>query len=424
MNRPPFFSSAAALQFAVRPGDPGANLASVRQGLARIAPQPGCLVLLPELWATGLAPQHCTGLAGHTPDLLDALAVLARDHDCLIGGSLPEQAEGESVKPFNTFFLVNGAGVVGQYRKQHLFTFWNEDAHCTPGRNPEPIRTGCGDLAALVCYDLRFPGLAREQVAAGGRLLAVSAQWPRARVDQWRILLRARAVENQVFVVAANGCGEADGTVFGGHSMIVAPDGRILAEADENPQTITATLDPEAVEALRQRFCPAGEHPWRVDDAAKIRTLDLAVAEIRARQRLGSRIAFTNGCFDLLHAGHVSYLEAARRTADLLVVGVNSDRSVQELKGPERPVNSEEHRMRVLAALGCVDMVILFDDPTPLRLITAIRPDVLVKGADWPEEQIVGAAEVRNGGGRVERIAFTHDCSTTSLIAKIRKSQA
>jgi rfaE bifunctional protein nucleotidyltransferase chain/domain len=161
-----------------------------------------------------------------------------------------------------------------------------------------------------------------------------------------------------------------------------------------------------------------------MDDTGKICSLDEAVALLRARQDLGSRIAFTNGCFDLLHAGHVSYLEAARRTADLLVVGVNSDRSVQELKGPQRPVNNEEHRMRVLAALGCVDMVILFDDPTPLRLITAIRPDVLVKGADWAEEQIVGAAEVRNGGGRVERIAFTHDCSTTSLIARIRKSQA
>ena len=144
--------------------------------------------------------------------------------------------------------------------------------------------------------------------------------------------------------------------------------------------------------------------------------------ELANIRRHGSRIAFTNGCFDILHAGHVSYLEAARRTADCLVVGLNADVSVRGLKGPGRPVNPEAERARVLAALGCVDYVVLFGEETPLGLITAIRPDVLVKGADWPEEQIVGAAEVRAVGGRVERIAFTYDRSTTGLLTRIRQT--
>ena len=134
---------------------------------------------------------------------------------------------------------------------------------------------------------------------------------------------------------------------------------------------------------------------------------------------------FTNGCFDLLHAGHVSYLEQARRAGDCLVVGLNSDRSVRSLgKGPGRPINTQDDRARVLSALGCVDYVVVFDEATPLNLITALRPDVLVKWADWPEEQIVGAAEVKAAGGKVVRISFEHDRSTTGLVNKIRQESA
>jgi len=420
MTGEPFFPCAAVLQFAVSPGEVEKNLERVQQGLASLDVSPGSLVLLPELWATGLAPDNLAALTGQTPGLLDELAALARAHDCLLGGSLPEMATDQD-KPFNTFFLVSGNGVLGRYQKQHLFSFWREDEHFRPGSNPEPIRTAHGDIATLVCYDLRFPELARKQIAAGTQLLVVSAQWPLTRIDQWRILLQARAVENQTYVVAANSCGEMDGTIFGGHSMIIAPDGRIQAEAGEHEQAIAATLAPEAVVTLRQKFCPVGEHPWLTDDATKIRTLDEARELIRARRSLGSRIAFTNGCFDILHAGHVSYLETARRTADMLVVGVNSDRSVRAIKGPERPVNSEQERMRVLAALGCVDLVVLFDEETPLQLITTLLPDVLVKGADWPEDQIVGAPEVKAAGGRVARIRFAHDCSTTRIIDRIRQ---
>ena len=185
---------------------------------------------------------------------------------------------------------------------------------------------------------------------------------------------------------------------------------------------VGATLDPALVDEQRGRFYPAGERRWPGADSVKVRSLDGLLEELANIRRHGSRIAFTNGCFDILHAGHVSYLEAARRTADCLVVGLNADVSVRGLKGPGRPVNPEAERARVLAALGCVDYVVLFGEETPLGLITAIRPDVLVKGADWPEEQIVGAAEVRAVGGRVERIAFTYDRSTTGLLTRIRQT--
>ncbi|HEY8506157.1 MAG TPA: D-glycero-beta-D-manno-heptose 1-phosphate adenylyltransferase, partial [Gemmataceae bacterium] len=128
----------------------------------------------------------------------------------------------------------------------------------------------------------------------------------------------------------------------------------------------------------------------------------------------------TNGCFDVLHAGHVQYLHEARAQADVLVVGLNSDASVRALKGPDRPVNPAEARAAVLAALQCVDYVVVFGEPTPLALIEAVRPEVLVKGADYRREEVVGAGFVESYGGRVHLAALREGFSTTSLIQKLR----
>ncbi len=138
--------------------------------------------------------------------------------------------------------------------------------------------------------------------------------------------------------------------------------------------------------------------------------------EYRACQK---RIVFTNGCFDILHAGHVSYLSMAAALGDILVLGLNSDCSVKKIKGDKRPVIGEVHRGCVMSALESVDHVVLFDDSDPGQLIENICPDILVKGADWPEEQIVGAAFVRENGGCVERIVLEPDISTTKIIERI-----
>lgn len=130
------------------------------------------------------------------------------------------------------------------------------------------------------------------------------------------------------------------------------------------------------------------------------------------------RIVFTNGVFDILHAGHVTYLEEARALGDILVVGLNSDDSVRRLKGPTRPINTQEDRARVLGALRCVDHVIIFDDDTPLAVITALIPDVLVKGGDYTRDTVVGADIVEQHGGAVVIIPLLEGRSTTSIIAR------
>ena len=133
----------------------------------------------------------------------------------------------------------------------------------------------------------------------------------------------------------------------------------------------------------------------------------------------GKRIVFTNGCFDLLHIGHVRYLEKARALGDVLVVGVNSDSSVRKLKGPKRPILPEEERAGILSGLGCVDYITIFREIDPLKLITSLRPDVLVKGGDWTKEQTVGKEVVERSGGEVVIIPFVKGASTSNLIETI-----
>jgi D-glycero-beta-D-manno-heptose 1-phosphate adenylyltransferase len=143
--------------------------------------------------------------------------------------------------------------------------------------------------------------------------------------------------------------------------------------------------------------------------------------ETRKSQKPKCRVVFTNGCFDILHVGHVRYLQEARALGDLLVMAVNTDRSVSALKGPSRPVNSEAARGEVLAALGCVDFVTLFDQPTPIDIIKHLRPDLLVKGGDWRPDQIVGSDFVATYGGKVQSLNFVDGFSTTQIIAKASK---
>jgi D-beta-D-heptose 7-phosphate kinase/D-beta-D-heptose 1-phosphate adenosyltransferase len=152
---------------------------------------------------------------------------------------------------------------------------------------------------------------------------------------------------------------------------------------------------------------------------SKILEREVLKKEIQTLKEKGKRIVFTNGCFELLHIGHVRYLQAARAEGDVLIVGVNSDNSVRQIKGPRRPVVPEHERAEVLASLACVDFVTLFDEPDPLALIRSLVPDVLVKGADWAEDAIVGRDVVEAHGGRVARIQLTQGASTTSIIDKI-----
>jgi D-glycero-beta-D-manno-heptose 1-phosphate adenylyltransferase len=156
---------------------------------------------------------------------------------------------------------------------------------------------------------------------------------------------------------------------------------------------------------------------------SKVKQRQELAALLQSHRQAGKRIVFTNGCFDLMHVGHTSYLQAAKDLGDLLVVGVNSDESVRSLnKAPDRPIVSESQRAEVVAALGSVDYVILFDEPDPHSLIASVQPDVLVKGGDWAVERIIGREIVEARGGVVRTIPLVPGVSTTSIIQRIRST--
>lgn len=176
----------------------------------------------------------------------------------------------------------------------------------------------------------------------------------------------------------------------------------------------TSTVSPgEIIGSIRH------EHQ---DSDIKIKNLDVLAACIEEEKRKGRRIAFTNGCFDLLHVGHVKYLQKARTYGDLLILGLNSDASVRRLKGEKRPLIGENERAHILAALDCIDYVVIFDEDTPIRLLETLRPHVLVKGGDYTPDRVVGKDLVESYGGRIELVEFVDGKSTTNIIEKVLQS--
>jgi rfaE bifunctional protein nucleotidyltransferase chain/domain len=159
-----------------------------------------------------------------------------------------------------------------------------------------------------------------------------------------------------------------------------------------------------------------------MDSASKIKNILDATQQVREWKEAGKKVVFTNGCFDLVHLGHVDYLEKARNLGDKLVLGLNTDSSVSRFKGPERPLQDQHSRARVLAAMEFVDLVVFFDDDTPFNLISELVPNILVKGSDYLAENIVGSDVVKRNGGEVKTIDFVPGYSTTRIVEKIKRT--
>ena len=158
-----------------------------------------------------------------------------------------------------------------------------------------------------------------------------------------------------------------------------------------------------------------------MDIQSKIMDPQVLAGRLEGLRSAGKHVVFTNGCFDILHIGHVRYLYAARNRGDLLVVGLNSDQSVRLIKGKRRPIVAQDQRLEILASLQVVDYVTLFDEPDPLKLIQILKPTILVKGADWSADEIIGADFVKSRGGRVVRVPLVQGASTSSVIERIVK---
>jgi len=244
----PRLVKAASVQFNIKLGELDANRQHVHSALARLADEGVELVVLPEMWGTGFAYRELNELATRTGDLVEELGALSAKYGMVVVGSLPEPHED---KVYNTAYVLDRGKMRGKYRKIHLFSLMQEDRSFDSGCSSLLVDTSVGKLGVFICYDLRFPELARRLAVEGAEILVVPGEWPKPREEHWRTLLRARAIENQLFLVSANCCGQVGKLDFFGMSMIIGPKGEVLAEAGYEPQDITATLDFALMEEWR-----------------------------------------------------------------------------------------------------------------------------------------------------------------------------
>lgn len=231
---------AAAVQFNIAVGDISANRNKVFTALRNIADRGAQLAVLPEMWSSGYDYRHLADLAMETPVIVDDLRQEAANLGLVVVGSLPELADG---RLYNTAYVVDRGEVIGSYRKLHLFSTMGEDRHLHAGSQSLVVSSSVGRIGVAICYDLRFPELFRKLALEGAEILCIPAEWPKPRGVHWQTLLRARAIENQFFVVAANCCRMQGKLDFCGLSRIISPLGNILAAAVEEDAELIAECD-------------------------------------------------------------------------------------------------------------------------------------------------------------------------------------
>lgn len=338
------------VQLEVKEGEVERNLERLRRILARLEPPRGSLIVLPELWATGFAYRQLPALQDEVASLTGKLLELGGKYNILLAGSLPERKAAETDLYYNTLEIIGRDRVFGKYRKRHIFP-GEEQAFCScPDASP-PIATPAGRVGCLICFDLRFPDLARRQCQQGADLLLCSAEWPSARIHHWRTLAIARAIENQTFMVAGNGVGSNGGLTLGGHSLIVSPSGEVLYEAGDKEEAHVVAVDWRMREDARAGFRSFTVEPYSFA-AGKIGTAESCAADAELRAGLGQRVVYARLEPKVTFPRAVELLETARRQGDYLVVGIRLP------DGPGGQSQAEKRELlKPYAALGCVDAV-------------------------------------------------------------------
>ncbi|WP_127530693.1 carbon-nitrogen family hydrolase [Paenibacillus kobensis] len=244
------------LQMDIKIGEPEANYRKAEQMLhAAVSadPKPDVIVL-PEMWNTGYALEQIGDLADENGESTqERLSAFAREHQVsIVGGSIAEKRE---AGVYNTIHAFGRSGEeLGQYDKIHLFRLMDEEKHLQPGSRTGTLSIDGMPAGMMICYDIRFPELARKLALSGAKMLFVPAEWPNPRLHHWRTLLQARAIENQMYVIACNRCGQSGETVFFGHSMVIDPWGEVIAESGDQEGILTAEIDPGLVDEVRTRI--------------------------------------------------------------------------------------------------------------------------------------------------------------------------
>lgn len=244
--------TAGIYQFDIMPGEVAANISSALAGISRLSDQGADLALLPEMFSSSFDYPALSEHARKTPEIIELLSKAATVKSIIIAGSLPE-ADGGAL--YNTLYVIGKDGeIAGKYRKAHLFSIIDEDKNLEAGTSAVVCETDGRRFGLMICYDLRFPEICRTLALKGAEIIIVSAQWPAPRIHHWDVLLRARAIENQLFVVAANRYGQEGELTFTGHSQMISPQGEVLAMSASPESAPTARLDLTEIQNFRNQF--------------------------------------------------------------------------------------------------------------------------------------------------------------------------
>jgi predicted amidohydrolase len=250
MNHPVSRLTVALIQMNVSLGQPERNFTRIKKLIDRDLNETTDLILLPEMWSTGYDFPNFSRLAGSTPALLEKLGALAIQQSAAIGGTMLEQEGGRF---YNTFYLINPAGeIISRYRKIHLFSLMNEPNFLSPGREVVISRIKDIPVGLMTCYDLRFPEFSRQLAIQGTHVLLISAQWPKQRAAHWEALLKARSIENQLFIVACNRIGQGTEQVFPGLSAVYDPWGEQILKTPRRQGVFSCQLDFNQLQTARQ----------------------------------------------------------------------------------------------------------------------------------------------------------------------------
>ena len=241
--------SAGIVQFDVRTGELELNMEHAFEGLCRLGEKRIGLAVLPEMWSCGFDHKNLKVHAAKTDAVLKKTAEIALKYNMIIAGSMPEIFEGNI---YNTLYVINMDGTLsGSYRKIHLFSPTNEPRYFSKGTKAVVCETSLGRVGLMTCYDLRFPELCRSLALQDAKIIIISAQWPSARIGHWNALIKARAIENQIFIVAANRCGNDKYIKFGGCSQIVSPWGNLAAISKDKPCILKAEINLREISEFR-----------------------------------------------------------------------------------------------------------------------------------------------------------------------------
>lgn len=347
------------VQLPVIPGAVNNNLAHLQQALQDLQPPRRSLLVLPELWGTGFCYQELDNLQDDIARLNLELQSLAVKYDILLAGSLPEKVSGKDRYYYNTLRIIGKDGCYGQYRKQQLFP-GEEVAFSGWTAHPLPVKTPFGTFGCMICYDIRFPDIARAQCQQGADMLLCASAWPEKRIEHLRALAIARAIENQTYLAVCNGIGKNGELDLGGHSLIVSPDGKVLIEAGIGTSAAFTPVQWSLKEETQRQFNSFAVAPFPLLNEMKIVSADSCAADAEKRSRAGQRVILIHMEIDGSLAVDVDALECARCLGDHLVVAARIS-NLQQASG-----DTGVDPLVAYAALGCVGAIFPISSMTAL----------------------------------------------------------